>query len=270
MGRITLGQSFLDFAELLTNLGQHATRVGPVKARTRGLLRELGRPRQRRQANWHAIQHAVAGSLAGRRVSGLLLLERLPLRIERAFVDLMSGNAFTARREGAIREDMWMAVQHLLGQHMDHVVEIEALLLTGDLGVEDALKQQVTQFRRQLLEHAGIGCGALDDIGDLIGLLQGVRHQTRVILAAVPRAAVLRVTQHGHQGQQVIEGVARISLPACIDTGIESATHALSPPTRRRLTSMMLGSCWMRANTRPSTSRFSTSSVILSVAMLSS
>ncbi|MCY1546171.1 hypothetical protein D9M68_821530 [compost metagenome] len=46
---------------------------------------------------------------------------------------------------------------------------------------------------------------ALDGIGHLVGLFEGVRHDARVGLLQVPRAAMLGVAQTGHQVQQVVE-----------------------------------------------------------------
>ena len=50
-----------------------------------------------------------------------------------------------------------------------------------------------------------IEIAALDGIGHLVGLFEGIGHDGRVVLLEVPGAAVLRVTQTGHQVQQVIE-----------------------------------------------------------------
>ncbi|MNN35448.1 hypothetical protein D3C81_1492980 [compost metagenome] len=99
-----------------------------------------------------------------------------------------------------------MAANQLAGNAVHHAIELETPLFPGQLAVVDHLEQQVAQLTLQVLEIA-----ALDGVGDLVGFLDGVGNDTRVVLLQVPRAAVLRVAQTGHEVQQVFEGVGHVS-----------------------------------------------------------
>ena len=95
---------------------------------------------------------------------------------------------------------MGMAANQLGGNAVDHCVELEAALFPSQLRVVDDLEEQVAQLLAQVVEVA-----ALDGISDLIGFLEGVGDDGRIALLEVPGATVLRVTQAGHEVQQVFE-----------------------------------------------------------------
>ncbi len=98
-----------------------------------------------------------------------------------------------------------MATDQLAGDGIDHRGELEAPFLPGQLAVVDDLEQQVPQLAGQMIEVA-----ALDGIGHLVGLFQGMRHDARVVLLQIPRAAMLRIAQPGHEVQEIVELVHRI------------------------------------------------------------
>ncbi|MNE40294.1 hypothetical protein D3C80_1342960 [compost metagenome] len=105
---------------------------------------------------------------------------------------------------------MGMAADQLAGDAVDHAIELETPLLAGQLAVVDHLEQQVAELARQVGEVA-----ALDGVGHLVGLLEGMRDDARIVLLEVPRAAVLRVAQASHQVQQVVQLVRRhLRLPS--------------------------------------------------------
>ncbi|MCY1186429.1 hypothetical protein D9M73_273020 [compost metagenome] len=64
------------------------------------------------------------------------------------------------------------------------------------------MEQQIAQLALQVLEIA-----ALNGVSDLVGLFDSVWDDAGVVLLQVPRAAVLRVAQAGHEMQQVVKGV---------------------------------------------------------------
>ena len=98
---------------------------------------------------------------------------------------------------------MGVTAQHLGGQHMHHVMEVEPPFLPTKLAVIDHLEQQVPELAGQLIKGA-----SLDGIGNLVGFLEGVRHDRVPILLEIPGAALIGIAQHRHQGQQVIQTVA--------------------------------------------------------------
>ena len=85
--------------------------------------------------------------------------------------------------------------------------ELEAPFFAGQLTVIDHLEEQVPQFTLQMLEVA-----LFDRIGHLVSFLKGERHKAGVSLLDIPRAAVLRVAQAGHEVKQVVECVHEYSL----------------------------------------------------------
>lgn len=102
----------------------------------------------------------------------------------------------------AVGKHVRVATNQLAGDAIDHPGEVETPLLLRQLAVIDHLEQQIAELTRQMLEVA-----ALDGVGDLVSLLQGVGHDGRVALLEIPRAAVLRIAQTRHQVQQVVESI---------------------------------------------------------------
>src|SRR5262249_54948758 len=80
------------------------------------------------------------------------------------------------------------AADHLLGQRCRDLVEVEGTLLLGHAGMEHDLEEQVAEL---LLERRHVL--ALDRVGDLVGLLDGVGGDGLEILLDVPGTAVLGV-----------------------------------------------------------------------------
>jgi len=79
--------------------------------------------------------------------------------------------------------------------------EVEPTALLGHAGVKHHLKQQVTELIAQPLALA-----TLDGVGDLVGLLDGVRRDAAEGLLTVPGTAALRIAQARHQREQCAEG----------------------------------------------------------------
>ena len=99
-----------------------------------------------------------------------------------------------------IAEDVGVPTQHLGANPGHHIREGEAAALLGHTGMEDNLQKQVPQLVAKL--RHGV---ALDGLGDLVGLLQGIGQDAAKVLCQVPGAAALGVAQPGHDGQQVID-----------------------------------------------------------------
>ncbi|MNZ91440.1 hypothetical protein D3C78_1104270 [compost metagenome] len=97
------------------------------------------------------------------------------------------------------REHVRMATDQLAGDAVDDPGKLEATLFTGQLAVVDHLEQQIAQLTLQVLEIA-----ALDGVGHFVGFFEGVGDDACVGLLEVPRATVLRVTQAGHEVEQVV------------------------------------------------------------------
>ncbi|MNE74476.1 hypothetical protein D3C80_1705590 [compost metagenome] len=94
---------------------------------------------------------------------------------------------------------MRVTADQLAGDAVDHSVEFETAFFARQLAVVNHLEQQVTEFALQVLEVA-----ALDGVGDFVGFFEGVGDDGRVGLLEVPRAAILRVAQAGHEVEQVV------------------------------------------------------------------
>ena len=94
----------------------------------------------------------------------------------------------SAVRSIFVAEHVRMALDHLVGERLGDVGEIERALLLGHAGVEGDLEEEVAEF---FLERRHVA--ALDRVGDLVGFLDRVRRDGREILLDIPRAAVLAV-----------------------------------------------------------------------------
>ncbi|MNZ82074.1 hypothetical protein D3C78_1007610 [compost metagenome] len=139
--------------------------------------------------------------------SALLGLDLLPAPLDRRLIEL---GQIRRAIQVAVGKYVGMATDQLGGDAVDHRGEVEAALLAAQLAVVDHLEQQVAELARQVGEVA-----ALDGVGHLVGLLEGMRDDARIVLLEVPRAAVLRVAQASHQVQQVVQLVRRhLRLPS--------------------------------------------------------
>ena len=98
---------------------------------------------------------------------------------------------------------MGVAANELLAHGIDDVGKVEQSLLLAELGIEHDLEQQITELPLQPLPIF-----ALDGIRHLVGLLQGVRHYGLEALLEIPGAAPVRVTQSGHDVEQLGKVVA--------------------------------------------------------------
>ena len=179
-----LGAHLLD---LLVQLGDHRFMPGPVETGARRARLQLQRALPLRQPARDAGQRRVV-LLTGGGTFGTL--------------DLFPVGGLLARiGEAGVGEHVRMPAHHLVGDRGDNVVEAEGALLGGHLRVEDDLQQQVAQFILQPVQVV-----AVDRVGDLVGLFDGVRGDCREILLQVPGAAVLRIAQAGHDRKQAVDG----------------------------------------------------------------
>ena len=106
-----------------------------------------------------------------------------------------------------------MTADQLAGDAVDHPGKLKTPFFARQLAVIHHLKQQIAQLALQVFKVT-----LLDGIGDLVGLFKGVGHDRLVGLLDVPRTTVLRVTQPGHEMEQVVEVVHRGSLLMCTQT----------------------------------------------------
>ncbi|MNC66658.1 hypothetical protein D3C75_1170810 [compost metagenome] len=74
--------------------------------------------------------------------------------------------------------------------------------------MEDDLEQEVAQFDLQLLH-----VGALDGVGDLVGLLDRIGGNGREGLFDIPGATAVRIAQANHDLFQAIDGVGHSGGP---------------------------------------------------------
>jgi hypothetical protein len=147
---------------------------GPDEADAGGALGELHRAGEGGQADRHVVEQA------GRRGRGglgraLLRLDRLP------------GLGLLGRRAVMrLAEHVRVAAHHLVVDRLGDRGEVERALFLGHARVEHHLQQQVAEFLLQVGEVA-----ALDRVGDLVGLLDGVGGDGGEGLLQVPRAAAV-------------------------------------------------------------------------------
>src|SRR4051812_33709377 len=84
---------------------------------------------------------------------------------------------------GDVAEDMRVAADQLLAAVLGHRGEVTLAALLEQDGEEDDLEQHVAELVEQLAVIAAVG-----GVGQLVGLLDRVRHDRALVLLAVPRA----------------------------------------------------------------------------------
>ena len=178
------GKGVTQLGNLLLDLGQDRGGRSPVEPDAGGAFLQLERTRQCREGKRHVGQYAavVAARRAFRR---LAVLPHGPKR--------------RAPRHLLRAEHVRMPLDHLVGDRVGDLLEVEPPLLSADLRVVDDLQQQVAEFAGQ-----GRPVFALDRIGDLVRLLDRVRHDRGEGLLDVPGAAPLRIPQAAHHRQQPV------------------------------------------------------------------
>ena len=97
---------------------------------------------------------------------------------------------------------MGMAIDQLVGQPIEHVVDGEALLLGRHLGIEEHLQQQVAELAGQLVPIARV-----DGFDHLVGFFQGVGLDGVEGLLAVPGTSA-RAAQPRHDRYGALESFA--------------------------------------------------------------
>ncbi len=98
-----------------------------------------------------------------------------------------------------VTEDVGMALDHLVVDTVDDILQGESSLLLAKLSDENHLEQQVAQLATELIELAGV-----DGRGSLMGFLEEVGAQIAQGLLAVPGATV-RATQMGDQADELVD-----------------------------------------------------------------
>jgi hypothetical protein len=101
-------------------------------------------------------------------------------------------------------EDVRVAANHFVVNFADDVVDGEAVLFSGDLRVEEDLKEEVAEFLGEFGVVAGV-----EGVEDFVGLLDEVGAEGGVGLFAVPGAAA-GDTETGHERGEFGEGGAGI------------------------------------------------------------
>ena len=141
----------------------------------------------------HGVGMAMLGGLAALCLALLLLLglERLPVAHD------------LARSVGLhVAKDVRMAVDQLVGEPVENVVDGEMLLFVGHFGVKEHLQEQVAEFAGQLVPVAGI-----DGLEHLVGLFEGVGLDGVEGLLAVPGASA-GCAQPRHDGDGALKSFA--------------------------------------------------------------
>ena len=116
-----------------------------------------------------------------------------------------------------IAEDVRVAVDELVDDAGDDVVDRKASLAARQLGLEDDLEQQVPQLLAQ-----GLAVARVDGVDDLAGLLEDVLAQGLEGLLAVPGAAV-GSEQPAHHPHEAREGRAVLKLEGGTGRGSSSS-----------------------------------------------
>jgi len=93
-----------------------------------------------------------------------------------------------------LAEDVGMAANHFVVDFADDVVDGEAAVFGGNLGMEEDLEEEVAEF----LGEFGVVSG-VEGVEDFIGFFDQVGAEGGVGLLAVPGAAAGR-TEVGHDG----------------------------------------------------------------------
>ncbi len=158
--------------DLLAQLGEDAFDGFPIKAHLSGAPGQLVCLHERGEASGDAIEDR-GNQLHWR--GGFLLLFRLQLRP--VFQDLFGSVGFDRA------ENVRVPANHLVVDAGDYVRDVETSCFPGDIGVEEDLEEQVTEFFGQFF-----GVTLFDGIQDLVGLLDQEGLERVVGLFAVPRA----------------------------------------------------------------------------------
>jgi hypothetical protein len=183
-GRIGVREFGAKFLNFLFKFGEDLIGVGPVEADGGGSVGQFDGSGQSGQGDRHPGEGAELP--AGGAFGGFL---RLPGR------GLGRGVA-----DGRIAEYVRVAAYHLVADAFRDIAKGEQTGFLGEAGVVDDLEQQVAEFVRQGGEIA-VG----DGVGDLVGFLDGVGRDGVEALVLVPRAAIGRVAQGGHDVQQAAD-----------------------------------------------------------------
>src|SRR5262245_18359943 len=150
--------------DLLAHLRERPVEIGPVEADRRGAALELARVEERRQRFGHMVEDALA----------LLLLYLQPLPV-------------LADAAGSLRfgraEDVWMARDELGVDSLRDRLEVAGAALVEEERKEVDLEEQVAELVEQLRVVRGER-----RVGDLVRLLDRVRHDRLRRLLAVPGA----------------------------------------------------------------------------------
>jgi hypothetical protein len=93
-----------------------------------------------------------------------------------------------------LAEDVGMAADHFVVDFADDVVDGEATLFGGDLGVKEDLEEEVAEFFGEFGVVAGV-----EGVEDFVGFFDEVGAEGGVGLLAVPRAAA-GSAEAGHDG----------------------------------------------------------------------
>ena len=154
----------LELAELLADLRERPVEVGPVEAGGDGAALQLPGLQERRQRRGHVVEDPLAALLLG--------------------LDLLPARANPARRlRLGLAEDVRVAADELGVHPARDRLEIAFSLLLEQEGEEIDLEEKVAELVEQLRRFA-----ARRGVGDLVRLLDRVRHDRERGLLAIPRA----------------------------------------------------------------------------------
>ena len=192
--RIVAIKRRLDLVGLLADFPQHRARIVPVEADLARLGLQLQRAGERGEGDRDAGKRTFVNRLGARRLVLLLLrLDRVPQSLDRF------------RIAGVlIAKDVRMPTDQLGRNRLDHIAEIERVLLLRHAGMEHDLQQQIAEFFFQVAEIV-----ARNRIGNLIRFLDRVRRDGREILLQIPGAAGFGSTQRGHDLDQPADVAGR-------------------------------------------------------------
>ncbi len=170
--------------QFLLDLVQNAGGVAPVETGLRGPGGDPLRPRQCGEGAGDAVAE-------GRLILSLVLhlrLDPFPVR-----TDLLDA------RDRGVAEDVGMAPDHLGADFLEDIGDVEFTRLLRHPGEEEDLKEEVAELLPEVIRR-----GPLQGLEDLIGLLDEITADIRLLLRPVPGTTV-RSPQPGDDCEQFPE-----------------------------------------------------------------
>ena len=136
---------------------------------------------------------------------GLGKTYRADMETATARLPLLRQGFFAPVLIASLTEHMGVSTQHLVGDVLCDIVEIELSLFLGDARMKHDVEQQVAELLFQVL-----GVIAFDCIDQFVGFIEGMACDAATGLANIPGTAALGIAQIHHDLQQVFNCTHRL------------------------------------------------------------